>query len=97
MFPNSPLKCEVTVTVARIGSLYVLDLPLSRLKEQVDPDRCFGRTGRYCCRSVPSRIDPYCKEKVPVTVRPPYKEKISVSKKKVAVFKVIVKYRCAGR
>ena len=97
IFPNSPLKCEVTVIVARNGSLYVLDLPLSRLEEQVDSDRYFGRTGRYCCRSVPSRIDPYFKEKVPVTVRPPYKEKISVSKEKVAAFKVIIKYRCAGR
>ena len=84
---------KVTTAVARNGSLHVLDLPLSRLEEQLDPDRFF-RANRQVLLSVGAidRIEPYFNGKVSVTVRPPHKEKITVSEEKVSVFKAWLNY-----
>ena len=79
--------------VARNGSLHVLALPLSRLEEQLDPDRFF-RANRQVLLSVGAidRIEPYFNGKVSVTVRPPHKEKITVSEEKVSAFKAWLNY-----
>ena len=84
---------KVTTAVARNGSLHVLDLPLSRLEEQLDPDRFF-RANRQVLLSVGAidRIEPYFNGKVSVTVRPPHKEKITVSEEKVSAFKAWLNY-----
>lgn len=84
---------KVTTAVARNGSLHVLDLPLSRLEEQLDPDRFF-RANRQVLLSVGAidRIEPYFNGKVSVTVCPPHKEKITVSEEKVSAFKAWLNY-----
>lgn len=84
---------KITTAVTRNGSLHVLDLPLSRLEEQLDPDRFF-RANRQVMLSVGAidRIEPYFNGKVSVTVCPPHKEKITVSEEKVSAFKAWLNY-----
>ena len=84
---------KVTTAVARNGSLHVLDLPLSRLEEQLDPERFF-RANRQVLLSVGAidRIEPYFNGKVSVPVPPPHKEKITVSEEKVSAFKAWLNY-----
>ncbi len=79
---------KVTTAVTFAGRNHVVDLPLSRLEEQLDPDRFF-RANRQVLLSVGAieRIEPYFNGKVSVAVRPPHKEKITVSEERVPLFK----------
>lgn len=65
---------RITTAVTLSGRSHVVDLPLSRLEEQLDPDRFF-RANRQILLSVGAidRIEPYFNGKVSVTVHPPYK------------------------
>ena len=71
---------KVTTAVTFAGRNHVVDLPLSRLEEQLDPDRFF-RANRQVLLSVGAidRLEPYFNGKVSVTVHPPHKERITVS------------------
>ena len=84
---------KVTTAVTFAGRYHVVDLPLSRLEEQLDPDRFF-RANRQVLLSVGAieRIEPYFNGKVSVTVRPPHKEKITVSEERVPLFKTWLNY-----
>ena len=84
---------KVTTAVTFAGRYHVVDLPLSRLEEQLDPDRFF-RANRQVLLSVGAieRIEPYLNGKVSVTVRPPHKEKITVSEERVPLFKTWLNY-----
>lgn len=84
---------KVTTAVTFAGRNHVVDLPLSRLEEQLDPDHFF-RANRQVLLSVGSieRIEPYFNGKVSVTVRPPHKEKITVSEERVSLFKAWLNY-----
>lgn len=84
---------KVTTAVTFAGRNHVVDLPLSRLEEQLDPDRFF-RANRQVLLSVGAidRIEPYFNGKVSVTVRPPHKEKITVSEERVPLFKTWLNY-----
>lgn len=79
---------KITTAVTFSGRNYIIDHPLSRLEEQLDPDRFF-RTNRQILLSVGSiaRIEPYFNGKISVTVDPPHKEKITVSEDRVPHFK----------
>lgn len=84
---------KVTTAVTFAGRNHVVDLPLSRLEEQLDPDRFF-RANRQMLLSVGAieRVEPYFNGKVAVTVRPPHKEKITVSEERVSLFKSWLNY-----
>ncbi len=84
---------KVTTAVTFAGRYHVVDLPLSRLEEQLDPDRFF-RANRQVLLSVGAieRIEPYFNGKVSVTVRPPHKEKITVNEERVPLFKTWLNY-----
>ncbi len=84
---------KITTAVTFAGRSHIVDLPLSRLEEQLDPDHFF-RANRQVLLSVGSieRIEPYFNGKVSVTVRPPHKEKITVSEERVPLFKAWLNY-----
>lgn len=84
---------KVTTAVTFGGRNHVVDLPLSRLEEQLDPDRFF-RANRQVLLSVGAidRIEPYFNGKVSVAVHPPHKEKITVSEERVPLFKSWLNY-----
>lgn len=84
---------KVTTAVTFTGRNFVVDLPLSRLEEQLDPDRFF-RANRQILLSFNAidRIEPYFNGKVSVTVHPPHKDKITVSEERVSLFKSWLNY-----
>lgn len=84
---------KVTTAVTFAGRNHVVDLPLSRLEEQLDPDRFF-RANRQVLLSVRAidRLEPYFNGKVSVTVHPPHKERITVSEERVPLFKAWLNY-----
>lgn len=84
---------KVTTAVTFAGQSHVVDLPLSRLEEQLDPDRFF-RVNRQVLLSVGAieRVEPYFNGKVSVTLRPPYKEPVTVSGDRVPMFKAWLNY-----
>lgn len=84
---------KVTTAVTFTGRNHVVDLPLSRLEEQLDPDRFF-RANRQILLSVGAidRLEPYFNGKVSVIVHPPHKEKITVSEERVPLFKAWLNY-----
>lgn len=84
---------KVTTAVTFAGQNHVVDLPLSRLEEQLDPDRFF-RASRQVLLSVGAidRLEPYFNGKISVTVHPPHREKITVSEERVPLFKAWLNY-----
>lgn len=84
---------KVTTAVTLDGRELVVNLPLNRLEEQLDPDRFF-RANRQVMLSVGAieRIEPYFNGKVVVAVRPPHREKITVSEERVPLFKAWLNY-----
>lgn len=84
---------KITTAVTYEGKHHVVDLPLTRLEEQLDPD-CFFRANRQILLNINaiSHVEPYFNGKVSVTVRPAYKDKITISTEKVATFKTWLNY-----
>lgn len=84
---------KVTTAVTHSGKEHIVDMPLSRLEEQLDPDRFFraNRQVLLCVGSI-AHIEPYFSGKVSVAVRPPHKENISISEDKVTAFKTWLNY-----
>ncbi len=84
---------KVTTAVTNEGKHHVVDLPLTRLEEQLDPDRFF-RANRQVLLSVGAitHIEPYFNGKVSVTVRPAHKDKITISEEKISAFKAWLNY-----
>ncbi len=84
---------KITTAVTFTGRNHIVDLPLSRLEEQLDPDRFF-RANRQILLSVKAidRLEPYFNGKISVTVHPPHKEKITVSEERVPLFKAWLNY-----
>ena len=84
---------KVTTAVTFAGRNHVVDLPLSRLEEQLDPDRFF-RANRQVLLSAGAidRLEPHFNGKVSVTVHPPHKERITVSEERVPLFKAWLNY-----
>lgn len=84
---------KITTAVTCNGVEHVVDIPLSRLEEQLDPDRFF-RANRQMLLSVGAiaHIEPYFNGKISVSVRPPHKDKITISEEKVTAFKTWLNY-----
>lgn len=79
---------KVTFAVTRIGQEHIIDLSLSKLMEQLDPD-LFFRANRQVilCITAIDHAEPYFNGKITVTVHPPYKSKITISEEKLSAFK----------
>ena len=79
---------KVTFAVTRTGQEHIIDLSLSRLMEQLDPDRFFRANRQVIvCITAIDHAEPYFNGKIVVTVRPPYKNKITISEEKLTAFK----------
>ena len=84
---------KITFAVTRQKKEYIIDFPLDKLMEQLDPDKFF-RTNRQTIINIESivKIEPYFQNKVIVHIKPEHKEKILVSKEKWASFKLWLNY-----
>lgn len=84
---------KLTFAVTHTNREHIIDLPLDRLGEQLDPDRFF-RTNRQTlvCIDAIQRIETYFLGKAVVHVKPPFKDKIIVSKDKMPAFRMWLNY-----
>ena len=84
---------KLTFAVTHQNREHLIDLPLDRLGEQLDPD-LFFRTNRQTlvCIHAIQRIESYFLGKSVVHVLPPFKEMIVVSKEKMASFRTWLNY-----
>lgn len=79
---------KITFAVTRHGQEHIIDLPLNKLSEQLDPDRFFRANRQVIlCIDAIDHAEPYFNGKISVTVRPPYKTKITISEEKLSAFK----------
>ena len=80
---------KITTAVTFSDEHHVIDLPLSRLESELDPDNFFRANRQVLlCIGAISHIEPYFNGKVAVTVKPPYKDKITISEDKLTAFKM---------
>lgn len=79
---------KLTTAVTISGDEHIVDLPLSKLADQLDPDQFFraNRQMLICVKAIVS-VEPYFNGKVIVAVRPPYRGKVLVSEEKITAFK----------
>lgn len=84
---------RVTTAVTFAGEHHAVDLSLSRLEEQLDPD-CFFRANRQILLGVDAivKVEPYFNGRITVGVKPPYKETITISEDRVPSFKMWLNY-----
>lgn len=84
---------KITTAVTFHGSPYIVDMPLSKLEEQLDPDQFFraNRQVLLCVKSI-THVEPYFSGKVAVSVKPPHKDKITISEDKISAFKMWLNY-----
>lgn len=84
---------KVTFAVTYTGREHVIDLPLERLCEQLDPDKFF-RANRQVVLHVDSitKIEPYFQNRIVVHVKPEFKGKILISREKITAFKLWLNY-----
>ena len=92
-YPHFYSLNKITFAVTRQNKEYIIDVPLDKLMEQLDPDKFF-RTNRQTIINIESivKIEPYFQNKVIVHIKPEHKEKILVSKEKWASFKLWLNY-----
>ena len=81
---------KITFAVTRQNKEYIIDFPLDKLMEQLDPDKFF-RTNRQTIINIESivKIEPYFQNKVIVHIKPEHKEKYW-SAKKMGLFQAMV-------
>lgn len=79
---------KITTAVTTGGEEHIVDLPLSRLADQLDPDQFFraNRQILVCVKAIVS-VEPYFNGKIVVALRPPYKTKVLISEEKITSFK----------
>lgn len=84
---------KVTTAVTYEGKHHVIDLSLSRLEEQLDPDRFFRANRQVLlCVDAIAKIEPYFNGRICVSVKPPYRETITISEDRITPFKVWLNY-----
>ena len=84
---------KVTFAVGHTGREHIIDLPLERLCEQLNPDRFF-RANRQVVLGIDSivKIEPYFQNRIVVHVKPEFKESIFISREKISAFKLWLNY-----
>ncbi len=80
---------KVTFAVTADRRTHIIDLPLTKLEEQLDPRRFFRVSRQFilsadCIRD----IEPYFNGKMVVHVTPPFDGSVQVSRERVAALKV---------
>ena len=80
---------KITFAVTHKHEEHIIDLPLNRLSEQLDPDNFFraNRQVLLCIDSI-IRVEPYFNGKIIVFVKPPHKNQILISEEKISSFKL---------
>lgn len=80
---------KITFAVTHSAQEHIVDLPLNKLSEQLDPDQFF-RANRQVILGINAimHIEPYFNGKIVVSVKPPYKTQITISEEKIASFKL---------
>lgn len=80
---------RITYAVTHNCQEHAIELPLSKLEEQLDPDRFF-RANRQMLLSIESilQVEPYFNGKVSLRVKPSCRTTITVSQEKVAQLKM---------
>lgn len=80
---------KITFAVTHTGTEHIVDLPLDKLTEQLNPDEFFRANRQILlCINAIKRIEPYFNGKILVEVKPSYKDKITISKEKISLFKL---------
>lgn len=84
---------KITFAVTHKGREHVLDIPLNKLEEQLDPGRFF-RVNRQMILNIDAidRAVPSFKGKIKVVVRPPFKSDIIISEGRASAFKSWLNY-----
>lgn len=79
---------KLTYAVCFSGKKIIVDLPLNRLEDELDPD-VFFRVNRQFILSVDSikKIEPYFNNKYMVHIQPEYDGEITVSREKISLLK----------
>ncbi|MEG1573373.1 MAG: LytTR family DNA-binding domain-containing protein, partial [Bacteroidales bacterium] len=79
---------KITFAVTHTAAEHIVELPLDKLSEQLNPDQFF-RANRQMLLSIQSikHIEPYFSGKILVSLKPTYKDKITISKEKNTLFK----------
>lgn len=84
---------RITTAVTFTGDRYAIDLSLSRLEEQLNPDHFFRASRKILlCINAITKIEPYFNGRITVSVRPPYKEPITISEDRISSFKMWLNY-----
>lgn len=80
---------KITFAVTNDHKTHIIDLPLSKLEEQLDP-HLFFRANRQIILSADciEHIEPYFNRKMIIRVNPPYKDSIQVSREKINALKI---------
>lgn len=80
---------KVTFAVTKCAQEHIIDLPLIRLEEQLDPKRFFRANRQMIiCIDAVVHAAPFFNGKIVVHVKPPFKDKITISEEKVTTFKL---------
>ena len=80
---------KITFAVTKSGQEHIIDLSLTRLEEQLDPQRFFRANRQVIvCIDAIVHAAPYFNGKIILHVKPPHKDKITVSEEKVSSFKL---------
>lgn len=80
---------KITFAVTRTCEEHIIDLPLNKLSEQLDPDKFFraNRQVLLCIDSI-TKVEPFFNGKIIVSVKPPHKNQILISEEKIPSFKL---------
>lgn len=80
---------KITFAVTHSGKEHIVDLPLDKLGEQLNPDQFFraNRQILLCISSI-KHIEPYFNGKIIVHTKPANKDQITISKEKITAFKL---------
>ena len=84
---------KLTYAVSFSGKKIIVDLPLNRLEDELDPD-IFFRVNRQFILSVDAikKIEPYFNNKYMVHIHPEFEGEISVSREKISLLKSWLDY-----
>lgn len=84
---------KITYAVPKKGRPCVIDLPLDKLGEQLDPDRFFRINRQYLVAVEAIRkVEPYFGGKLAVVLVPQTEQTVTVSKEKACLFKLWLGY-----
>lgn len=80
---------KITFAVTKDQKRHVIDLPLNKLEEQLDPSRFFRANRQYILSAGSiQKLEPYFNGKMVVRIWPPTEEAIQISREKINALKI---------